>query len=82
VDVHQRVELRFGHVGEHRKIAVPGIVDEVVEIAALPIILKRHAQPLSEIAELRNVATVELQRNRLAAHCPAKGRRRPARNLK
>ncbi len=68
MDVHQPVELRLGGIGDQCIIAVSGIVHEMVERFARPGFAQRCSQTTSKVGEAGNLAGVELQRHRLAAH--------------
>ncbi len=49
--------------------AVAGVVHQVIERLALPGLAQRGPQPIGERGEASDVAGVELEGDRLAAHC-------------
>src|SRR5690606_8348653 len=67
MDVDQPVELRLAGFADRAHIAVPGIVDEMVEGLALPAVAQRCPQPFGKVGKGGDVAGVELQRGRLSA---------------
>src|SRR3546814_5655202 len=70
LDVDQPVELRLCGVGDQVRVAVSGIVDEVIKCIALPSLRERRTQPIHKGRKSRDVAGVQLKRDCPAAHCP------------
>ena len=68
MDVEQLVELRLRRLAECGHLAVSGIVDQMVEGVAVPCRAQGRADTLDEAGDLGDVADIELQRDRPAAH--------------
>jgi hypothetical protein len=67
VDVEQAVELILADGRDRVEQAVAGVVDQTVEVGAVPDGLQRSATPVAEGGEGRDLADVQLQGDGLAA---------------
>nr|WP_205650468.1 hypothetical protein [Actinoplanes solisilvae] len=60
-DVHERVEVGFGDGAEQARTLRPGVVDEVVEVFAIPFVAQQGRERTDEPVERTDVVHVEAQ---------------------